>query len=94
MGSAQVQGELWGARAREWADLQEASFGPVYEAAYDAARVAKGSTLLDVGCGAGLALKIAQSRGAHVAGLDAAAGLAEIARSRCPGADIRVGGRR
>ena len=47
--------------------------------------------LLDVGCGAGLALATAQARGARVSGLDAAAGLTKIARSRCPGADIHVG---
>jgi SAM-dependent methyltransferase len=91
MGSAQIQGELWGTRAREWADLQEGSFRPLYQAAFDAAKVGKGSTVLDVGCGAGLALQVAQSRGAKVSGLDAAAGLAEIAKGRCPGADIRIG---
>jgi SAM-dependent methyltransferase len=91
MGSAQIQGELWGARAREWADLQETSFRQLYDAAFDAAKVGTGSEVLDVGCGAGLALQMAQARGAKVSGLDAAAGLAEIAKSRCPGGDIRVG---
>lgn len=91
MGSAQIQGELWGARAREWADLQEVSFRPLYDAALDAARVGAGSVVLDVGCGAGLALQMAQARGARVNGLDAAAGLVDIARKRCPGGDIRVG---
>ncbi|HEY1545459.1 MAG TPA: class I SAM-dependent methyltransferase [Xanthobacteraceae bacterium] len=91
MGSAQIQGDLWGTRAREWADLQEASFRPVYEAVFDATGLGHDSALLDVGCGAGLALQVAQSRGANASGLDAAAGLVEIARSRCPGADIRVG---
>src|SRR6185295_4705475 len=79
------------ARAREWADLQESSFRPLYETAFDAAAAGKGSSVLDVGCGAGLALQVAQARSANVSGLDAAAGLVEIARSRCPGADVRVG---
>lgn len=91
MGTAQVQGELWGARARDWADLQEGSFRPLYEAAFDAAGVAKGSAVLDVGCGAGLALRVAQEKGATASGLDAAASLVEVARGRAPGADIRVG---
>jgi SAM-dependent methyltransferase len=91
MGSAQVQGELWGARARDWADLQERSFRPLYQAAFDAAGVAKGSLVLDVGCGAGLALVVAREMGATASGLDAAAGLVEVARSRAPDADIRVG---
>src|SRR5258708_9259399 len=91
MGSAQIQGDLWGARAREWADLQEGSFRRLYEAAFSAAQVGTGTLLLDVGCGAGLALEMAQARGAKVSGLDAAAELAGLAKSRCPGADIRVG---
>jgi SAM-dependent methyltransferase len=91
MGTAQIQGELWGVRAREWADLQESSFRPLYEAALDAAKVTAGTTLLDAGCGAGLALQVARSRGASVSGIDASQNLAEIAKSRCPGSDIRVG---
>lgn len=91
MGTAQVQGALWGARAREWADLQEHAFEPMYEAAFDAAGVAPATSLLDVGCGAGLALSLAHARGAIVSGIDAAPQLVEIARSRCPGCDIRVG---
>lgn len=91
MGTAQVQGALWGARAREWADLQERAFGPMYEAAFDAADVHPGTNMLDVGCGAGLALSLARARGADVSGIDAAPELVEIARSRCVGCDIRVG---
>src|SRR5579864_1926532 len=91
MGTAQINGELWGARAREWAELQEGSFGPVYQAAFKAAGVGPGSCVLDVGCGAGLSLQIARELGATVAGLDASAALLEVAKSRSPGADIRVG---
>ena len=91
MGTAQVQGTLWGARARDWADLQERAFGPMYEAAFDAAGVGGGTTMLDVGCGAGLALTLARARGATVTGIDAAPELVDIASSRCPGSDIRVG---
>ena len=90
MGSSQIQGDLWGTRAREWADLQEGSFRQLYEAAFSAAHVGKGTSLLDIGCGAGLALVIAQARGTEVSGLDAAAELAGLAKSCCPGADIRV----
>jgi SAM-dependent methyltransferase len=91
MGSAQMQGDLWGARARAWADLQEGSFRPLYETAFTAAKVGRGSCVLDVGCGAGLACQVAMSRVAKVSGLDAAPALVDIARDRCPGADIRVG---
>ena len=91
MGNAEMQGQLWSARARAWAELLEQPFTPVYSAAFDAAEVAAGTKLLDVGCGAGLALSIAQHRGAEVSGVDAAPQLVEIARSRCADAKIHVG---
>lgn len=91
MGTAEVQGRLWGARPRAWAELQEAANGPMYEAAFDAAGLAAGQRYLDIGCGAGLAVSLAAKRGAEASGLDAAAGLAELARNRTPDADIRVG---
>jgi SAM-dependent methyltransferase len=91
MGTAQVQGELWGARPREWSELQEGACRPLYEAAFDAARLGDGTDYLDVGCGAGLACQVARQRGAKVSGLDAAAPLLAIARSRCPEADLRAG---
>jgi SAM-dependent methyltransferase len=91
MGTAQVQGELWGARPADWSELQEVACDTLYEAVLEAAAVGNGTSLLDVGCGAGLACRMARQRGATVSGLDAAAGLVDIARKRCPGADIRVG---
>ena len=91
MGTARIQGDLWSVRATEWADLQEGSFRPLYEAAYKSAKVGNGTVLADIGCGAGLALQVARELGAKVSGIDAAAGLAAIARRRNPDADIRVG---
>lgn len=91
MGSAQAQGELWGAAAEDWADLQEPTGGPIYEAAFDALDVRDGTRLLDVGCGSGYALQLAAKRGAVVSGLDAAGALLGVARSRIPDADLREG---
>jgi SAM-dependent methyltransferase len=91
MGTAQIQGELWGARAREWAELQEGAFRPLYEAAFDAAKVGEGAMLLDAGCGAGLALQVAAAKRASVSGIDASEALVAIARERLPGVDIRIG---
>jgi SAM-dependent methyltransferase len=91
MGSAAVQGPLWGASADDWAAIAEPGQIPFYDAAFDAIEVRPGTTLLDVGCGAGLALELAQGRGAIVSGLDAAEGLLEVARARLPEADIRQG---
>ncbi len=91
MGSAQVQGTLWGAAAREWSELNEPFSTPFYEAVFDAIAVGPGMKLLDAGCGSGLALQLAAKRGATVTGYDASAALLDIARERVPGADIRQG---
>jgi len=88
MGTAQVQGRLWGARAGDWAD-NEAMCTPFHDALFDAASVGSGTRLLDLGCGAGTALVRAAARGATVAGVDASAGMIAYARERLPGADLR-----
>ncbi len=91
MGPAQIQGSLWGARARDYAEIIEPFCRPLYEAVFDAAGVKAGTRLLDVGCGPGLAAQLAAKRGAHVAGLDAAEASLEIARERTPEGDFRAG---
>lgn len=91
MGSAEVQGKLWGAAAEDWAELQEPLGAPLYEAAFDAMGAGDGTRLLDVGCGSGYALVLAAKRGAIVDGFDASAELLRVARSRLPEADFRQG---
>ena len=91
MGNAAIQGELWGAKARDWADFQEPAWTPIFERALDLAGVGAGTRLLDVGCGSGGALVLAHARGAEPAGLDAAAGLIAIARERLPDARLETG---
>lgn len=91
MGTAQVQGRLWGAAAADWSQLAEPGQTPFYEAVFDATGVGAGTRLLDAGCGAGLALQLAHARGATVTGLDASAGLLAVARQRVPSADLRQG---
>jgi SAM-dependent methyltransferase len=86
-----MQGELWGARASDWAEAQESTARPVYEAVIDAMRLGPGMRVLDVGCGSGLFCQMAAARGAEVAGFDAAAPLVAIAKARVPGADFRTG---
>jgi ubiquinone/menaquinone biosynthesis C-methylase UbiE len=90
-GSAPAQGELWGARARDWAEVQEPAQKDLYPPVLDAACVGAGTSLLDVGCGSGVAAAIAHQRGAKVSGIDAALASIEIARERVPDADFRVG---
>jgi SAM-dependent methyltransferase len=90
-GTAALNGPIWGARAREWADYQEAGAAPLYEAVLGHLDVGSETALLDVGCGAGMVCALAGERGATVAGLDAAEGLLAIARERSPGGDFRLG---
>lgn len=89
-GSAPVQGRLWSAKARDWTTL-EAKMVAQYESALENVEIGTGTKLLDVGCGAGLFLRLAAQRGATVTGMDAAAELIEIARERLPDADLTVG---
>jgi SAM-dependent methyltransferase len=89
--AAEVQRRLWGTDPRAWADLAEPHNKPLFEAVLDAAQVTRGTRLLDVGCGSGLTLALANERGAIPAGLDISPGLLEIARERLPHADLREG---
>lgn len=91
MGSATIQGPLWGAQARDWAEFSEQGSLPLHGAVLDAARVTRGTRLLDAGCGAGLLGVLASLRGATVTALDASAGLLAVARARLPEADVREG---
>jgi SAM-dependent methyltransferase len=91
MGSATIQGRLWGARAQDYATYLEQVGLPLLSAALDAAHVTSGTRLLDAGCGAGLLALLAKLRGAKVSAIDASPALLEIARQRVPDGDIREG---
>jgi SAM-dependent methyltransferase len=91
MGTAGVQGDLWSGNPRDWADLQEPLFAPLYRAVLDSAGVGAGAKVLDVGCGSGMFCSLATRRGATVAGIDAAEGMLAIARERTPAGDFRAG---
>lgn len=91
MGTATIQGKLWGARARDYAQGLEQLTLPLHSAVLDAGRVTAGTRLLDAGCGAGLLALLARLRGAQVSALDASTELAAVARERLPGADVREG---
>ncbi|MFF3848402.1 SAM-dependent methyltransferase [Streptomyces sp. NPDC002328] len=61
-----------GARARDWSEIQERMLVPLYEAVYERLEVGPGTRLLGLGCGSGLALLTAASRGAALTGVEAA----------------------
>jgi ubiquinone/menaquinone biosynthesis C-methylase UbiE len=90
-GTAALHGRLWGARAQDWADIQEAQCRADYEAIFARLGLTNGALYCDVGCGSGFAALLASQRGARVWGLDAAKNLIEIARARVPSGDFRVG---
>jgi SAM-dependent methyltransferase len=89
--SAATNGLLWGARADDWAEIQEGQFRAGYEAVFDRVGLAQGERYCDVGCGAGLAAQLASARGAQIFGLDAAESLLAIARRRVPTGTFRHG---
>lgn len=91
MGTSGTNGRLWGARARDWAEVQEGQCAAAFQAVLDHAGVGPGTRHLDVGCGAGMAAALSAGRGAAVSGLDAAEALLEIAWERTPGGDFRLG---
>ncbi|WP_189320447.1 SAM-dependent methyltransferase [Streptomyces flaveus] len=57
-------------RARDWAEIQERMLVPLYEAVYERLEAGPPTRLLGLGCGSGLALLMAASRGAAVTGVD------------------------
>jgi SAM-dependent methyltransferase len=88
---AERYGERWSAgaavRAERFAELSR----PAWLAVAAAVGVGRGSRVLDVACGSGEFGRVAADRGAGVAGIDAAAGMIELARRLVPEADLRVG---
>lgn len=89
--TAPAHGRLWGARARDWAEIQEGQCRAAYEAVFDRLALQSGAKYCDVGCGAGMAALLASHRRAEVSGIDAAESLLELARERVAGADFRLG---
>jgi len=89
--TSEVNGRLWGVRAEDWANIQEGFGRPLYESVFRNIDVKSGTRYLDVGCGSGTAAQMASTLGAEVTGLDAAADLLQIARTRMPQANFHCG---
>jgi len=83
--------EGWGRQAAVFASLHEPTNCREYVTMHHHLGISAGDRLLDMACGAGLALELAGLRGARCAGIDASDRLVAVARDRSPDADIRVG---
>src|SRR5262245_34046303 len=84
----------WADKAAGWVtneSIFDSLFAPVTAAISDAAAIAPGQRLLDVGCGSGTLLAAGTAAGASVVGVDIAPGMADAARHRVPEATIVVG---
>jgi len=88
--AAAAQRALWERRPRDWAAFAEPANAALFTAVLDALAVGAGVRVLDVGCGSGLAARMAADRGARVAGADATPSLLAIAAERTPAGDFRV----
>ena len=84
-------GRAWDHAASDWAYRFEPHARDAAEALFDRLAVRPGTALVDIACGSGYATGRAERLGADVAGLDAAAGLIEIAQRRAPNGDFRIG---
>lgn len=83
--------EGWGRKAVEFATLSEPANCREYVAIHQRLGLGEGDRLLDVACGAGLAIELARIRGAVCSGIDASPRLIDVARDRNPDCDIQVG---
>ena len=86
-----VVDEGWGRKAADFATLSEPGNCREYVAMHHRLGVGEDDRLLDVACGAGLAIALAAVRGAACCGIDAAPRLVKVAQDRNPDADIRMG---
>ncbi|MEV2216575.1 SAM-dependent methyltransferase [Streptomyces sp. NPDC050997] len=71
-----------GARARDWSEIQERMLVPLYEAVHERLEVGPRTRVLGLGCGSGLALLMAASRGSAVTGVDDSCERLALARER------------
>lgn len=87
----QIAGDAWAHAALDWAYRFEPYARDAIELVFAALDVGSGTDLLDMACGSGYALGRAERRGATTAGLDASAGLIDIATRRAPKCDLVTG---
>ena len=89
--SWRAAGRAWGHAATDWAYLFEPYARDAIETVFAETGVGAGTRVVDVACGAGLALGRADRLGASTAGLDASEDLIQIAERRAPNSDVVAG---
>jgi SAM-dependent methyltransferase len=87
--SSGIESDIWGARAH--AEIEDEASRSLFQVILDAVSVGKGTKLLDIGCGSGLASAMGANLGAKVSGLDSSPNLLKIAKKRVPDGDFRLG---
>ena len=91
MGTQAVKASLWGVKAQDWAHYQESMLKPIFEQVIADLPLSTNTTLLDVGCGAGLFCQLASKTGTGVSGLDATPELLNIAKEKTPNGIFAIG---
>jgi SAM-dependent methyltransferase len=91
VGSKKIQGDLWGRKAGDWSQIQEATNVEGFEWVLDQLDLEAGVTVLDIGCGSGSFCALASITGAGITGLDASAELLKMASQRAPGVTFLEG---
>lgn len=84
MSTKEIQGRLWSIAPQYWSKYFEPFFLPLYKKTLEHLQLTQETLLLDAGCGAGMFTRMAVNNGAQAIGVDAAAGLLEVARQRNP----------
>jgi len=84
-------GDAWGAKAWDWALLQEPLNANSFDVLQQLTGVGPGVRLLDLACGSGLALQHAEARDAVCHGVDASQALLDVAALRAPRAALHCG---
>jgi SAM-dependent methyltransferase len=87
----EFEARTWALRAAVYADRVVGLTAAGVDPLLDAARVARGTRVVDVGCGPGTVSAVAVGRGAQVVGVDAVPEMVRIAAERVPAATFHVG---
>jgi len=86
-----IAGDAWAHAATDWAYRFEPYARDAIHHCFEVLGVGPDRDLADMACGSGYALGLAERLGARTAGIDASAGLIDIARRRAPATELVVG---